>query len=99
MTYAPSKEQFEMELFRWKADETPTYYTQNNTYVSVRAVSGKWQDHAKEIAFGLFVGKRFTHKAIPDKLKAIIGHAPTMSATFVWIIEIKARHVPITLPF
>lgn len=99
MTYSPSKEQFEMELFRWKTDHNgkeSQYMTQKGGIVTVRNVyaarlghSGQWpywQEGAKQIVVAL-VAKGVLYKAIQYQLTKIIGHAPGDNAIRGWVTQ------------
>lgn len=104
MTYAPSKEQFEMELFRWKTDHNireSQYMTQKGGIVTVRNVDAcrlglatagaAWQDGAKQIAVGL-IAQQTLYKAMRFKFTAILGQAPGQNAIIGWVTQYRQMY-------
>ena len=104
MTYAPSKEQFEMELFRWKTDHNEKHsqhMTQGNSIVTVLNVTacrlgsdGKWsywQDGAKQVVVGL-IAQGMAYKAIPAQLTKILGQTPGEDAISEWASQYRQMY-------
>jgi hypothetical protein len=104
MTYAPSKEQFEMELFRWKADHDvreSQYMTQGGGIVTVRNVDANrlglstagaaWQEGAKQIVVGL-IAQQTLYKALQFKLTSILGQTPGQDAIIGWATQYRQMY-------